>query len=564
MHNPKVSLSALHPDWEVTAIGPQDADPSVNAGVLTLAPRIDDGTPILYSFNDTTFQDANKDFGLVFKLALALDNNTSGAIGTFVVDLIGDVTDGQGNPAHPSYAHFHTGGDNSNGFTETGYVTSTTSAGAPLADLNPANRAVLTGNAIDPGTTETWAGGRAHQYEGSFWMIVTPVIQNDWAAPHGVDFRTLAYAFKTEHFNPTFSGTVGNDFLYGWESSANDIQGLAGHDLVMGTEGDDKLDGGAGVDRLFGGFDNDTLTGGLDADWVEGGHGLDGIDGGDGDDMLVGGWHDDTIEGGAGTDTAAFGGRLADYAVSTTGGKTTVVHNGGTEGTDTLTGVEQLKFADQTIAPPPSAPFVPEPYLLSGPPTGINNIPGTDGANTLNGTPEEDGIDGKGGNDQINGLAGDDFLFGRAGRDRVSGGEGFDYIRGGADADDLRGGPQDDRIFGDRGNDTLYGGLDHDELWGGAGNDTLYGEAGEDILLGELGDDTVDGGADADLYVFAADSGRDRAVSFDADDRIVFKGLAAGDVTVQENGGATLFSWTDGSAEVAALGLVQGTDYFFA
>lgn len=562
MHNVKTSLSSLHTDWSVTPIGPQDAAPTINAGVLTLAPRIDDGTPLIYFFEDSTFQDATKDFGLVFKLALALDNNTNQSIDEYVVDLFGNVTDGQGNPVHPGYAHFHTGGDAANGFTATGYVTSGTTVGSTLPDINTANRAVLTGNAIDPHTTETWAGGRVHQYEGSFQMIVTPLVQIEWASATGIDFKTLPYTFKTEHFNPTFSGTIGNDFLYGWESSNNDISGGLGHDLIMGTEGDDKLDGGDGVDRLFGGFDNDTLIGGLDPDWLEGGHGLDTLNGGDGNDRLIGGWHNDTIDGGAGVDTAAFSGALADYTIKTLGSKTTVTHNGGNDGTDTLTNVEFLLFGDQTITPPPEVPVANPP---STPPSGVINKVGNNNDNTLTGTQSADGIEGRGGNDTIKGLNGNDYLFGGNGNDRVSGGNGNDLLRGGNGNDTLRGEQGNDKLFGDSGNDILNGGDGKDELWGGNGNDTLRGEAGDDFLMGEGGNDTLIGGPGDDTYVFKASGGNDNVVGFQVagGDKLIFDGLKEKDVTIESFTTYTLFSWTGGSVKVDATGGMFEQEYWF-
>jgi Ca2+-binding RTX toxin-like protein len=561
MHNVKTSLASLHTDWSVTPIGPQDANPTINAGVLTLAPRIDDGTPLIYFFEDSTFQDPVKDFGLVFKLALALDNNTNQPIDQYVVDLFGDVTDGQGNPVHPGFAHFHTGGNDPNGFTATGYVNTGSTVGA-LPDINAASRAVLTGNSIDPHTTETWAGGRVHQYEGSFQMIVTPLVQLEWANSNGIDLKTLPYTFKTEHFNPKFSGTIGNDILYGWETSNNDISGGSGHDLIMGTEGDDKLDGGDGLDRLFGGFDNDTLLGGHDADWLEGGPGLDILKGGDGDDWLTGGWHNDTIDGGAGIDTAVFSGNRDDYTVRSWAGKTTVTHKGGNEGTDTLTNVETLLFADRVDTPPPEMPVANPPSSF---PSGVHKKIGTNKGDTLTGTSGADGIDGRDGNDTIKGQNGNDYLFGGKGSDKVDGGNGNDLLRGGDGADTLKGDQGNDKLFGDAGNDSLYGGGGKDELWGGGGNDTLRGEAGNDYLMGERGNDTLIGGPGDDTYVLKASGGNDKVVGFQVEggDKLLFDGLKESDVTIQSFTGYTLFSWTEGSVKVDAVGGMFEQEYWF-
>lgn len=57
----------------------------------------------------------------------------------------------------------------------------------------------------------------------------------------------------------------------------------------------------------------------------------------------------DTIDGGAGIDTAIFNGNLANYTLSKSGNTYTVRTNTGTDGTDTLTNVESLKFTDLSV-----------------------------------------------------------------------------------------------------------------------------------------------------------------------------------------------------------------------
>ncbi len=109
--------------------------------------------------------------------------------------------------------------------------------------------------------------------------------------------------------------------------------------VIRGTEGSDVLVGGA---------DDETLLGVGGADYLEGGAG---------DDMLSGGAGDDTLVGGAGTDTAVFKGNFADYAfVLGDDGALTVT---GPEGTDTVSGIEFLKFDDRTIATSSLAPEEP-------------------------------------------------------------------------------------------------------------------------------------------------------------------------------------------------------------
>ncbi|MFN0264741.1 beta strand repeat-containing protein [Tepidamorphus sp. 3E244] len=85
----------------------------------------------------------------------------------------------------------------------------------------------------------------------------------------------------------------------------------------------------------------------------DGTEGTDELLGGAGDDTLSGLGGDDTIDGGAGLDTAGFTGNRADYTLSwnETTGEATVTSNGGTatDGTDTVSDVGVLQFADQKV-----------------------------------------------------------------------------------------------------------------------------------------------------------------------------------------------------------------------
>ncbi len=148
--------------------------------------------------------------------------------------------------------------------------------------------------------------------------------------------------------NDDLSGGAGNDELHG--GAGNDaLSGDGGHDALYDDAGSDELDGGAGNDTLHGGADDDDLSGGA---------GDDELFGEAGDDMLAGGAGDDTLDGGEGTDIAAFSGNRAEYDIAMDAdGVTTVTHrNGGVDGTDTLTGIEHLQFADDSIDTPPASP----------------------------------------------------------------------------------------------------------------------------------------------------------------------------------------------------------------
>lgn len=104
-------------------------------------------------------------------------------------------------------------------------------------------------------------------------------------------------------------------------SSLVGIDPDTGEDLI-GTEDPDDIDGQGGDDTISGLGANDTLTGG------EG---------------------DDDIDGGAGEDTALFEGLFTEYQITagaTPGDYTVVSTRSGDPGTDDLTRIEELAFAD--------------------------------------------------------------------------------------------------------------------------------------------------------------------------------------------------------------------------
>jgi Ca2+-binding RTX toxin-like protein len=96
----------------------------------------------------------------------------------------------------------------------------------------------------------------------------------------------------------------------------------------------------------------ETHTGSTGTDALTGTAGNDTLDGGAGDDVLHGAAGDDVLVGGAGLDTASYDGKAADYKIihDATGWHVADQRTGGTDGTDTLQGVERVTFADTTVA----------------------------------------------------------------------------------------------------------------------------------------------------------------------------------------------------------------------
>ncbi len=74
--------------------------------------------------------------------------------------------------------------------------------------------------------------------------------------------------------------------------------------------------------------------------------------GGDGNDVLHGGAGNDILVGGTGRDSASYDGKSTDYKVThdASGWHVADQRSGGTDGTDTLQGVERVAFAEATVA----------------------------------------------------------------------------------------------------------------------------------------------------------------------------------------------------------------------
>ncbi|WP_139721906.1 peroxidase family protein [Serinicoccus chungangensis] len=145
-------------------------------------------------------------------------------------------------------------------------------------------------------------------------------------------------------------------------TGGNILLGGAGADLIEGRGGDDLIDGDAWLDVQLRAPDPATA----DTTDTRLHDGLTTLRA----DTLAGRVNPGTVDivrtvrtGTAATDTALFTGPRADYTITTADGVTTVVDNVGTDGTDTLRNIEQLRFSDRTIATPtqataPEAPVI--------------------------------------------------------------------------------------------------------------------------------------------------------------------------------------------------------------
>jgi Ca2+-binding RTX toxin-like protein len=298
--------------------------------------------------------------------------------------------------------------------------------------------------------------------------------------------------------------TIGNDELFGLPGVNNNIDGLAGDDLIFGGELADTLVGGLGNDTLVGGDGNDLLSAQEGNDFLYGGNGNDTLNGGVGNDFLQGGFGNDVLNGLAGNDT--LDGDEGNDFLDGSGGNDSLL---GGNGQDTIVGADDddIIFAgDQADA------------LFGG--NGQDTLVGDNGNDFLQGGlgndalfggNDDDTLDGDDGNDFLQGGLGNDVLLGSAGSDTLSGDEGNDSLQGGIGADTVSGGNGNDTLVGDdgndlveggAGNDALFGGNDNDTLNGGEGNDIANGGQGNDSLNGGIGNDTLTGSSGADIFAF--------------------------------------------------------------
>jgi hypothetical protein len=127
------------------------------------------------------------------------------------------------------------------------------------------------------------------------------------------DPSILAKTFQSENLNLLLGSRQNDRFS---ASEMNDVVIVGdGDDIVIGLAGDDIIYGNGGMDSLFGGIGNDT------------------------------------IEGGDGIDTAQFSSSWNDYKTSLANKVFSVTDKrSSSDGTDSLTGIERLKFTDKSIA----------------------------------------------------------------------------------------------------------------------------------------------------------------------------------------------------------------------
>lgn len=349
----------------------------------------------------------------------------------------------------------------------------------------------------------------------------------------------------------TFDGSAETD-----STTAIEIVGGDGADVLTGGAGNDVLTGGAGVDTINGGAGDDIITGGEDS---ESSNRTDILNGGADNDKFI---YNTSTEDGTGTGESIDGG---------TGTDTLVVAGSGANGidfsNDTITSVEVLELTQQsdgsadnnsqwfTMNSAQVSDFTTinsaassissgdrillsdtmpanmlDTTVLSGQVRLILNNSASNAltlvdatldtsdklyidASTLTGGTKQLTFDGSAETDsttsiEVKGGDGADIITGGAGADVLSGNDGADTLNGGSGADTLTGGAGIDNINGGAGNDIIYGGEDSsftaDQLDGGADDDTfVYNSATED---GTGTGESITGGTGTDTIIVAGNA----------------------------------------------------------
>jgi Ca2+-binding RTX toxin-like protein len=198
-------------------------------------------------------------------------------------------------------------------------------------------------------------------------------------------------------------------------TTAGDIDGDAGDDILGGANGDDAITGDSGRDTVNGFFGSDSLRGGTSSDVL------------------------------------TYADRTSSVAVTVGSGN----NNDGSQQDKRQTG-NQL----DTVA------------------GDFETVIGGSGPDVLRGDKSAENLIGGSGNDVLGGDRGADALIGLLGDDTLVGDDGNDVLRGAAGNDVLLGMDDDDRLAAGPGNDFLFGGFGSDVLKGKSGIDRLRAKDG--------------------------------------------------------------------------------------
>jgi hypothetical protein len=156
--------------------------------------------------------------------------------------------------------------------------------------------------------------------------------------------------------NDTYIGGIGIDTVRYTSATTGITVDMAAGTATGNEIGNDSL---SGIENIIGGQAGDTLRGDALAndidgytgdDLIEGAGGNDTLTGRAGNDTLNGGSGNDSLVGGEGSDTASFSGVRAGYTVTWSSTTSTFTVTSAAEGSDTLSGIETLRFSDTSVS----------------------------------------------------------------------------------------------------------------------------------------------------------------------------------------------------------------------
>ncbi|WP_445354229.1 calcium-binding protein [Microbulbifer sp. EKSA008] len=294
--------------------------------------------------------------------------------------------------------------------------------------------------------------------------------------------------------------TTGEDEIWGYDASDDDLKGLAGHDTIRGQDGNDAIDAGEGDDYVSAGNGDDSITGGIGNDTLYGGYGSDTyyFNLGDGRDYIS-----DRKANSSDINILQFGPDIFsdDLWIRRSGDDLVLYHQNMQDQITVDNYFEEDGLGDYALT---------EIRFNDGSILDLSELKqratqATNGDDTIYGFSSNDVLSGLAGNDELHGQEGDDVLLGGEGNDHLYGDSGEDELQGGLGQDTLYGGDEVDRLFGEEGDDRLYGNDGDDEIIGGKGNDYLEGGAGEDkyyFAAGDGQDTIIDSGT---IYIYVSD-----------------------------------------------------------
>lgn len=226
-----------------------------------------------------------------------------------------------------------------------------------------------------------------------------------------------------------FNGSTGSDTANYGAFTTNLSFALATPALVVGSGSSaatsDTLDA---IENVVSGSGNDQITGSNAANTLIGGAGNDTIAAAGGNDSVTGGAGDDILAGDAGADVAIYASAAKAFTFGSVGTAALLTDTTGAEGSDQLTGFEQVRLGATSYA-------VVNGTVANN--TNLNGAAGAAGSQIVFGYGGIDRINGGAGDDIIVAGEGDDFITQAAatgGRDIVVGGAGSDTFTLNGDA----------------------------------------------------------------------------------------------------------------------------------